>query len=339
MSDRDRRAALDFARKSDADRWTQDDIDNLAAFRAAARAEGAAEAIEAAAQILDAEAHADDEAASHAREGTAPQNALRRSAADHRERAAKIRALAPAGLVAVAAGDARHAMGWCGLGCPHATEHDAAIDRIRAALARKGRWVMGTPRREICARGHLKERRPDGSGFCRECAKVTRLMRRIARGGKSNVTHGMSYTPTYQAWRHAKERCTNPKCRDWRNYGGRGITVCERWMSFDLFLADMGERPDGMSLGRIDNDGPYAPWNCRWETLAQQSNNRRTNHVLEWRGQRHTLTEWAKIIGVTRHTLAYRIKSGWKADDVFRGPNSVGGFSAGEGKRWKPIAE
>lgn len=91
----------------------------------------------------------------------------------------------------------------------------------------------------------------------------------------SQTKHGMSDTREYQSWEGMKYRCNAPTCGHYANYGGRGITVCERWMKFENFYADMGPRPENTSLGRIDNDGPYAPWNCRWETREQQRANRR----------------------------------------------------------------
>lgn len=91
----------------------------------------------------------------------------------------------------------------------------------------------------------------------------------------ANRTHGLSGSSTFFRWQAMKNRCLNPRDKDWKHYGGRGITVCERWLSFEPFLADMGEAPPGMTIDRRDNDKGYEPGNCRWATMTVQANNRR----------------------------------------------------------------
>jgi hypothetical protein len=124
------------------------------------------------------------------------------------------------------------------------------------------------------------------------------------------------------AWRAMHNRCSNPNVDSYPAYGGRGITVCDRWQSFEAFLADMGRRPGaGLSLERKDNDGRYEPGNCRWATADEQRNNRRCTIFVEFRGERLALGDVAKRAGVARKTLYNRhVLCGWDIERAVAAP-------------------
>lgn len=110
------------------------------------------------------------------------------------------------------------------------------------------------------------------------------------------------------------QRCNNPNQKHYKNYGGRGITVCERWLKFKLFMEDMGVRPDGMSIDRIDNEKGYYKDNCRWTTRKTQQRNTRSNRLISFNGEIKTLAEWAEIKKLGYSTLQTRIWRGWSVE-------------------------
>jgi hypothetical protein len=127
--------------------------------------------------------------------------------------------------------------------------------------------------------------------------------------GRQRRTHARSRTPTYRSWQAAKSRCEDPKNEKFAAYGGRGIKMCERWReSFAAFLADMGERPAGMTIDRVDNDGDYEPQNCRWATPRTQLVNRPGFRLYDWRGRRMTSTEVAEVERIPASSLRARLK-------------------------------
>lgn len=111
---------------------------------------------------------------------------------------------------------------------------------------------------------------------------------------ETNRHHGMHGTPIYKVWENMKQRCFNPRNPRYADYGGRGITVCDRWLSFDAFLADVGEPPyPGAQVDRVDNDGPYSPENVRWATRSENQRNRRPYPSMTERAVAHlTAAGW-----------------------------------------------
>lgn len=124
---------------------------------------------------------------------------------------------------------------------------------------------------------------------------------------------GSNKTKIYIVWRNMKSRCLNQSATDYPNYGGRGITICERWInSFANFLADMGIQPSPKhTIERRDSNGNYEPSNCRWATQKEQGNNRRNNVFIEHDGMRKTISQWAEYAGIGMKTLHQRISDGW----------------------------
>jgi len=118
---------------------------------------------------------------------------------------------------------------------------------------------------------------------------------------------GQKPTRTYKSWDGMKQRCNNPKDKDYKSYGGRGITVCEEWQEFSNFFKDMGECPEGCSIDRIDNNKGYNKENCRWATRKQQARNRRSNRTLTFDGKTRCLSFFAEEYGIPRSTLRNRL--------------------------------
>lgn len=134
------------------------------------------------------------------------------------------------------------------------------------------------------------------------------------------------YSRTYLVWKNMLRRCRSPRSQDWPLYGGRGIRVCDRWLKFPAFLADMGEAPTQLSLDRIDNDRGYELSNCRWSTATEQVRNRRGTVRIEYQGECLPLQEWCNRIGAVSYSTAHnRIRAGgWDPVEAFLlKPNAV----------------
>lgn len=134
--------------------------------------------------------------------------------------------------------------------------------------------------------------------------------------------HGLSGTPEYKAWQQMRLRCTDPKHKAYPGYGGRGITVCARWLqSVAAFVADMGPKPSPRhELDRIENDKGYEPGNCRWVTRKVNGRNRRSNRWVTFNGETLTIAEWSERTGIPRDTLKKRLDGGWTDESAITTP-------------------
>lgn len=146
--------------------------------------------------------------------------------------------------------------------------------------------------------------------------------------GENFYKHGLSLTKLHRVWWGMIERCYKVYDKNYPDYGGRGITVCDEWKSdFQAFYdwAMSNGYKQGLSIDRINNDGNYEPSNCRWATPSQNSRNRRTARIIECNGVSHSLVEWAEITGLNPDTITERIKRGWSISDALFTKKMTGG--------------
>ena len=183
------------------------------------------------------------------------------------------------------------------------------IERAENTKAGKARWLC----RCICG------------NECIVRAKDLKRGQQTCGCGQGNVKHGMSRTKIYRTWEGMLQRCENPNCEGFDNYGGRGIKVCERWHAFENFYADVSVLPHfgekGYSLDRIDVNGDYCPENVRWATKKQQVENRRNTIKIEYEGAEMTLAEAAEKSGINYSCLLTRYKRGDRGKRLFRPDN------------------
>lgn len=170
----------------------------------------------------------------------------------------------------------------------------------------------------ICDCGVRKVVRLDGltRGTSRSCGCLQK--EKAAELGHGNVIHAEGYDQTveYYTWKAMKERCFNENNKEYRNYGGRGITVCKQWQgSFEKFLAHVRRRPTNKhSLDRIDNEGNYEPGNVKWSLPKEQARNMRSNRMITYNGETKCLTDWANQLGLDVRVLWNRLNRGWSLE-------------------------
>ena len=153
---------------------------------------------------------------------------------------------------------------------------------------------------------------------------IVRQSALISGGSKGCVycpkTHGLTNHVLYNIWQHIKDRCNNTDSKDYKDYGGRGIRMCERWNDLTLFIEDMFPTYNiGLSIGRIDNNLGYTPLNCKWETSKEQANNRRSNKIIKYQGKNYTIKELSEKTGIIYNTLWFRLKRGWSITEAIKG--------------------
>jgi hypothetical protein len=158
------------------------------------------------------------------------------------------------------------------------------------------------------------------NGVTKSCGCL--LYETRVKNGQRKYTHGHARqkSRTYHTWLAMKLRCLNEKHLAYNRYGGRGIKICKEWFSFENFLKDMGERPEGKSLDRIDNDGDYCKENCRWATAKEQANNRKQTKIFSLEGKEYSIPEMSKFLNVPSQFLRNRLNANWDVNEIINTP-------------------
>lgn len=195
-----------------------------------------------------------------------------------------------------------------------------ALRRIGRNKERKATWLC----RCICGTEIIVTGKCLRNGNTQSCGCLCGRSK-YGGEGRGRLRHGHAangqQSATLNSWSQMKQRCLNPKSIGYQNYGGRGITVCDRWKnSFENFLADMGKRPKGYELERIDNNSNYEPNNCRWATHREQSINRRTNHLITFENKTLCVTDWANRYNLSPSIIFGRLNRGWHPKDAIFTP-------------------
>ena len=181
------------------------------------------------------------------------------------------------------------------------------IKRVENNKANNAQWLCQCEcgKEIITTTANLKRRHSKSCG----------CLRKEHTSGINNnfYKHGMYNTKLYQTWHNMKQRCFNKNSSHYKNYGGRGIKVCDEWLEFMNFYnwAMSNEYSEGLTIDRIDVNGNYEPDNCRWVDNKTQCNNKRNNHLITYNGKTHTMMEWSRLLNIKYDVLRFRLKRGW----------------------------
>lgn len=190
-----------------------------------------------------------------------------------------------------------------------------------------GRWIVIKPTRPIkrswswlckCECGIIREVAGNSLRLkkSQSCGCLQKeIVSKTRHGHARHIGSGPS--PTYRTWQRMRARCNNLNDSNYKHYGGRGIKINKKWNKFEHFLNDMGERPQNMTIDRINNNGNYCKKNCKWSTINEQLRNKRNTHFVSFNGKTLCVADWEKIIHIPRKKLYYRLNKGWTIKRAF----------------------